>query len=310
MPPSDRKRPNHDDQVASTLEHLRQYVPDLDTRPGSVVRTLIDAAVRETERVLFPDPGFGTPPSLGIPDLLRRPQIRTAPPIRGRTTHAVMIDDESFRPMTPADLERVRLRAERRNPQSHMLLDEQTWRDIVGYDPSTTTDEQRERWSQANFARARQEIMAEEDRRIFEALDRIAADEGTFAATPPVTTPPDHASVFAREYMGQWPIDQTWLDNNLPPAADHPTWMMHEEPGEAVVNPRAVDRVSVPWLPIESTPTVSLEDIRERRFTSRQKPVSHEPSREMSLDEMKRLALIVRRTSWQHLLGVDDLEFP
>lgn len=44
-------------------------------------------------------------------------------------------------------------------------------------------------------------------------------------------------------------------------------FMVHEEPGEIAVNPRAAERVRVPEFEIHSNPTVRIDDIRNRRFS-------------------------------------------
>jgi hypothetical protein len=221
---------------------------------------------------------------------------------------------ETIQPLTRADLQRTRdeLAAMSFSPGIQPFYDVQTHRDIVqpgGYYidsqntsglasrpnlPSDHTDP---------YAWAREQIMAHEDRLIFEALDQASRDEGTWA----------------QEYMGvPTPMDQGQIASATGHAHAH-GWMMHELPGRMEINPRAIERV-MGGMPIESMPRVTLDEIRNRRFDMTPRMPRHDstnpcgeiplgPSSYMDLAEMKKVALIVRRTAWQHVLAVEELEF-
>lgn len=148
-------------------------------------------------------------------------------------------------------------------------------------------------------ARARAQIQAEEDRRIFEALDAVGRDPDYVPMRP---LPPGEVYVAGPgEYVG-----------SLPPRPDLP-FMAHEQIGMAVINPRGLERLEVrrvqmPEFEIASNPTIRLDDIRQRRFDliDRTPPP---PVQEMTPAEMEKVAIIIRRTFWERLLASTD-EYP
>lgn len=142
------------------------------------------------------------------------------------------------------------------------------------------------------------QIAAEEDQRIFDALDTIASEGFTpsfveTSADPraivrPLTRedlvgarelierhpiPPGNVVVLADpEFVGQIPLRQELTV--LPADEPRPTrlgFAVSERVGGAVVNPRGIarlqgQRVMVPEFEVVSNPTVRLDDIRSRRF--------------------------------------------
>jgi hypothetical protein len=133
----------------------------------------------------------------------------------------------------------------------------------------------------------RDQIMAEEDRRIFEQLDNIA--RGT-------ESDPDYR--FMDVSLVQNPTDPR---TRLPPLRPG-EFSMHEEVGEAYINPAAL-RVMVPEFEIASNPTISLSEIQNRRFNIREDERLHiRQVQEMTPTEMEAIAIIVRRTAWEKLL--------
>lgn len=315
MPPRDPSRSSTPpDLVAVALEQLHKIDPNIDARPGTAVRTVIEAALRAAQPSGLPDYGtnLGSLLNLG-PDYsaierrilagmgLTEADLRAAATpgsetsfrnvvrrgLRGQTHHVAFLDDMAFSPARVRPLTREGLRQAREQIESWgtpaprpPIMDQATYADIVGTNSHA-----------AMTARAREQIMAEEDRRIFEALD--------LAAQQPSTS----QSNWAAEYMGTFAADPPYESNP-------PGWRMQELPGRVAVNTRAAERVMAPEFSIQSNPTVNIDEIRERRFnlTERQPPP---PPNETELERMNRIALIVRRTAWQWVLAVeDDLEFP
>jgi hypothetical protein len=297
-PPNERRRPSYEELIASALERVRQIDPNLDTRPGSVVRTIIEASVSDPDYSLTAPLGPSrdmleqlqrqqpvTPTwierNLGLP----RPQIQTAPPIRGQAIDATFIDDVGDwgnRPLTPADMERFFRQIERwplsSNPPP--MMSREVWAELMG------VPEPERVMTPAQVAQARQRIMAEEDRRAFEAIDR-ATFEGTWAAEPSPETD-DREAARTRE------------------------WQMQELPGTAVINANAARRVDMPLFEIMSSPTISLEEIRQRRFNfmAREPSPPPPPPPTDTLEQMRLIAVMIRRTAWERVLDIDDLEFP
>jgi len=126
-----------------------------------------------------------------------------------------------------------------------------------------------------------QQIMAEEDQRIFDVLDRIA-QEGSFEGPgfmdvslvreptdPHAHLRPGQVYVASEpEWVGRFPvrIERTVLpaDPPRPPLG----FTMEEQPGIGVVNPSAIRgrRVVMPEFEISSNPSISLEAVQRRRF--------------------------------------------
>ncbi len=314
MPPRNTNPHLPQDFVAQALEEIHRIDPNVNTGPGTVVRTLIENVARSATSPALPSYGSNLGASLGLqadyeqierrllagmgltPDDLRRAAASPTgrnPPLRGRTHQVAMIDDlahfqERLQPLTRADLQRARQELERMGtPSSRMILDEQTFLDLVGLssEPPAATH--------GNYAaqveNARRQIQEQEDRTILEMLEQQTRREQTYR----------------QEFMGEFLTD--------PPYAE-PGWQMHELPGTVAVNPRAAERVHMPLFELHSNPTIRIDDIRERRFnmTGSTNPCGEIPLGEpMSLEQMERVALVVRRTAWQRIMAVEEeLDFP
>ncbi len=164
-----------------------------------------------------------------------------------------------------------------------------------------------DRSEQARLDYARQSIMAEEDRRIFEALDQLGRDA-------PVESPQfDRDEPFSMSFWGRQRPDGGYgwhvvpSRQPLPPSHNSPfieaSWVT------APVDRLPVRRVQVPEFEITSNPTVRLSDIRNRRFNlSGDPPQSVDPppppTRETVHTNGPRPDC---PTIWQRILGVDPV---
>lgn len=127
--------------------------------------------------------------------------------------------------------------------------------------------------------RARQSILAEEDRRILEALDQLGRD----GLQPTETVPPAPGNY-------GWHRDSA----RLPPRYIEPSYV------------NAPARVRLPEFEIMANPTIQLDDIRERRFGIRGDPpqVVNPPPRKVEHTNGPRPYC---PSVWERLLGVDPV---
>jgi hypothetical protein len=65
----------------------------------------------------------------------------------------------------------------------------------------------------------------------------------------------------------------------------------------------------MPLFEMHSSPTISLEEVRHRRFDIIDRTPPPPPPKEMTLEQMEKVAIIVRRSAWERLLLVEELDF-
>jgi len=190
-----------------------------------------------------------------------------------------------------------------------MILDEATWRDIIGPGSSgviasvqaplqvsqvipqplnrrTPAEEYRDAVAELDAEEHMvAQIMAEEDRRIFDTLDAIAA--GGFESNPDTRVRPvqladlEQAREFLEqhafppgamyvasepEFVGRMPVRSELTVLGADPPRAPLGFAAYEEPGIGLVNPAAARRVTMPTFEIASNPTIRLEDVQARRF--------------------------------------------
>lgn len=248
MPPPDPRiqAPQPDrigDRVQDAIKQLRSIDPSIDARPGTNVRTLIEAAARSTEMLPLPDYG----PTL-------------------------------------------------RPPERRITL-------------SSLTDRERHDLAERHRYNAIRQMQAHEDQLIYAALDRAVRETpwptgqelmGLWANPAPSPNPPNHTRnagidlAYSQEATGVARAGRS-----------RETWAMMTE------------RVLNPTIPLYSNPTINIDEVRERRFNVMARhstnPCGEQTlgvTSEMTLEQMNKMALIVRKTAWERLLSVEELEFP
>jgi hypothetical protein len=175
-----------------------------------------------------------------------------------------------------------------------------------------------------------QEVMAAEDRAIFAALDSAVLNIDPAPGEPRrIRYPLFEIDPNAR--IPRFDVSTT-MDPRDPTLAHFEVtghgFMVEELPGRVEINPRAVERLrGLPdgrmseaelqgrqWFPMfEMGPTINLNEVRTRRFNIMNpnfRPVTVPdipPPKEMTLDEMKKIATVLRRSFWARLL---DDEYP
>ncbi len=317
------------------LEHVHQLDPNLDTRPGTNVRTIVEAAAMETA---------------SQEDLLRA-GVLAAPQVPLQISNLAADHEHLERTLflslglQPGHFRRHG-RTAAREAAMRLLQNidhgSQRWleRQIVGFTPQTlgmpnangdifstgiqpmsmsascvahgtsqrsTTYNQRSMGdtTESPHERARREIIEEEDRQVFQILDDIAANgfDTTLDGAPiRHTRNPDGSN--------PWEVGPRGVDRGTEPWAT-------EYMGEFL--PERRDLPITAWMPIHSNPTISIDEIRNRRFNLIDRGFTNPCGEmdlgvggggEMSLDQMKKAATIIRPTAWQHILKVEELEYP
>lgn len=213
----------------------------------------------------------------------------TRRPLRGFTRLAQVIDEPNpwieNRPSNPPARPSVDMGLR----PTRYLMDQQTWDDIRAFGGPAVEAQ----LPPADFRveRARQEIMAAEDREIFQALD--AAGQALA-----------HERAFRTEYMG---VPSPGVEPEPAPGSARALRHLYEAAYRR--NP-----FEPPAFPIDTMPRVTMEEIQTSRSQLRVRPgygTSTNPCGEidlggsgpcMTLEEMEKRALAIRSTAWARLL--------
>lgn len=137
----------------------------------------------------------------------------------------------------------------------------------------------------------RAEILAEEDRRIFAALDALGEPEPVQALTPN-----DLQDLRTQIEEARHDPDYRVIENPVFPD-------ISVIPADPAVDPNTRVRS---LLEIASNPTIRLADIRTRRFDLIERDPRYRP---LVLREMEQIAFLFRRSVWDRLLHDPD-DFP
>jgi hypothetical protein len=162
---------------------------------------------------------------------------------------------------------------------------------------SSLTDRERDALAERHRYNAIAQMQAHEDQLIYAAFNRFA-DEWRPARD-------EYLRSWGTEYMGTFanpnPSNPPYLD----PAYSQTSLYGVARDG------RSTERVAIPAFPIESNPTININEIRARGYTmiDRTARIREQTTSEMTLEQMNRVALIVRKTAWERILAVEELEF-
>lgn len=96
---------------------------------------------------------------------------------------------------------------------------------------------------------------------------------------------------FRREYMGRPMGEYMGREHDL-------AMPLQSNPGR---------HVHLPPMPLHSNPTITIDEIRSRRFNLIDRYDSKEPEapKEMNRDEMERVALLIKKTIWDRIIEDD-----
>jgi hypothetical protein len=123
----------------------------------------------------------------------------------------------------------------------------------------------------------------------------------------PILTDDDPRYAIARAVDAE--IWQTIDEAGRRERAEHPLRQLQAPPLMGPAETYA-HRVLPDWLPLESTPTITLDEIRNRRFAMIDRygtnPSAEQNLGDMTLEEMEKIALSIRKTAWQRILADDD----
>jgi hypothetical protein len=300
------------DFLNGMLEEVQRLDPSININPGSAVRHLLETAARA-----------GHTEHLRIQEQIERLYVEQ-PPIDQSwiERQGLGLITRSPQPITREMLRETFESLERQNlrPALQPMFNMETIQDLmgmgipidpqslarqVGIQPPTFNVDRAERVRRArNFAV--QSIQAAEDEEIFRQLDA--------AALEPMSPQNYYNRVAEQQTIPEW--RQELLGQFMEPReiASGPGWRMEELPGDAVFNERAMralgaQRVEMPLFEMHSSPTISLEEVRHRRFDIIDRTPPPPPPKEMTLEQMEKVAIIVRRSAWERLLLVEELDF-
>jgi len=278
------------DFLNGMLERVQRLDPSININPGSAVRHLLETAARA-----------GHTEHLRIQEQIEQLYVEQPPIDQSWIERQIITPQPITREMlreTFEALERQNLR-----PSLQPMFNMETIQDLIGMgipiDPHALARQVGIQPPTFNVNRA-------EDEEIFRQLDA--------AALEPMSPQNYYNRVAEQQTIPEW--RQELLGQFMEPreVASGPGWRMEELPGDAVFNERAMralgaQRVEMPLFEMHSSPTISLEEVRHRRFNIIDQTPPPPPPKEMTLEQMEKVAIIVRRSAWERLLLVEELDF-
>lgn len=334
------------DLLEFALAEVLRRLPDADLRPGSHLRTLVEAAVRSGQPINLPSQprrlvngGQYNPPYIPL-------QVTTFDDLMGRHPYRT--------PATGAqELPPPRRRGTMRETFERLYRGVfQQEQELMEYPAAGQTFTRQPLQPPSRYEQQlAEQVRAEEDRAIFAALDAATAERAGSGLTITNQMADGAAPPFTQQ-----DLNDLFRGPLLPQPMTAPSpesWTVEELPGRMAINPAAL-RVMMPTFELASNPTINLEEVRARRFDvlepaaitqmpaqeelwrraflgtnpfaepglfpaqlgmlsaqefgATQNPCGEIPlaPREMTRAEMEEIALIVRRSAWERLLKDPD----
>lgn len=260
------------DLLEFALAEVLRRLPDADLRPGSHLRTLVEAAVRSGQPINLPSPprrlingGQYNPPYIPLQvttydELMGRPRT----PAEERRAGQVSAFGHIYG-TTEADIRSQPRRGTMRETFERLyrslFRQEQELLEYPAAD-QTFTREPLPPLRSPLQQRLADSIRAEEDRAVFAALDAATAERAGSGLT--IT---NQMADGAAPPFRQQDLNDLFRGALLPTPMTAPptTWTVEELPGQMAINPAAL-RVMMPTFELASNPTIRLEEVQTRRF--------------------------------------------